>query len=51
MEVVTDANILRAIEEEDLKKQYNIQNGSIVSDPKIINEINKQSEKKTKFKT
>ena len=50
MEVVTDANILRAIEEEDLKKQYNIQDGSIVSDPKIINEINKQSEKKQNLK-
>ena len=50
MEVVTDANILKAIEEEDLKKQYNIQDGSIVSDPKIINEINKQSEKKQNLK-
>lgn len=51
MEVVTDVNILRAIEEEDLKKQYNIQDGSIVSDPKIINEINKQSEKKQNLKS
>ena len=50
MEVVTDANILRAIEEEELKKQYNIKDGSIVSDPKIINEINKQSEKKQNLK-
>ena len=50
MEVVTDVNILKAIEEEDLKKQYNIQDGSIVSDPKIINEINQQSEKKQNLK-
>ena len=50
MEVVTDPNILRAIEEEDKKKQYNIQDGSIVTDPKIINKINQEEEKKQSLK-
>ena len=50
MEVVTDPNILRAIEEEDLKKQYNIQDGSIVNDPKIIDKINQEEEKKQTLK-
>ena len=50
MEIVTDSNILRAIEQQELKKQYNIKDGSIVTDPKIINKINKEEEKK-RFKT
>ena len=51
MEIVTDSNILRAIEQQELKKQYNIKDGSIVTDPKIINKINKEEEKKKRFKT
>ncbi len=50
MEIVTDSNILRAIEQQELKKQYNIKDGSIVTDPKIINKINKEEEKKKDLK-
>ena len=50
MEVVTDPNILKAIEEEDLKKQYNIKDGSIVSDKKIIDQINQEEEKQKNLK-
>ena len=50
MEVVTDKNVLDSIKELKLKKEYNIKEGDIVNDPKILDAIKLQKEKKLKKK-
>jgi len=42
MEIVTDTGILQAIEDIDIKKRNNIEEGNIVTDPTILAEIDKQ---------
>ena len=50
MEIVTNKNILRAIEDEEKKKKYNIQDGEIVSDPNILKKIDEEQNKKDDLK-
>ena len=45
MEIVTDKNILKAFEEEELKDKLNIKDGAIVTDPKVLLQF-EEAEKK-----
>ena len=48
MEVVTDKNVLDSIKKLKLEKEYNIKEGDIVNDPKILDAIKLQKEKRLK---
>ena len=50
MDIVTDPNILKAIEDQEIKIRNSIDNDDIVTDPKILKEIENQSQKKKKIK-
>ena len=44
MDIVTDPNILKAIEDQEIKIRNSIDNDDIVTDPKILKEIENQSQ-------